>query len=1125
MVVDSGQRDLLFGLLALQNGGVSRDALLDALAEWLLESKRSLGEILVDRKSLTSENQAFLDRLVDGCSTSREDKPRVPIAEPGASAVMAALMATHQGDADAPTRESTHITDVSSNGVFQPSADRYTVLRPHARGGLGQVSVAMDRELNREVAVKELLDHAADSKEARARFLREAEVTSQLEHPGVVPVYGLGVSAKGKPYYAMRFIKGTTLQQAIDQLHAKSSVTNELVFRRQFRELLRRLIAVCETMAFAHARGIIHRDLKPLNVMLGEFGETLIVDWGLAKTKAVGNARAVDHESNTRQETDSKTEAKRCVSGGTLSNAQLTQMGQMLGTPAYMSPEQAAGQWDQLGPASDIFSLGAMLYAILTGQPPFVGNRGQVLDQSRAGSWTPARQINANSPLALDAVCHKAMAFDPTARYGSAKELAVEIDRWLSDEPVTAWREPLLVRLGRWARRRRGWVAATSALLVTSVVALAIGLLAVDRERRNTLIQQEHTRAALDDMLAPESLDWLKSQQSLLPQQRKFLERALGYYQEFASSNAKDKAGRQLLAKAHTRVATILTMLGRYQEAESSFRQALTELESVASVTNENPQNQYALALNYHEFADLLHTMAKNSESESFSRKSIAALEELVASHPDNRDYRGSLASCIGTFGLQLKEVGRLDEAKPYYEEAMRLLKALVADYPDAAEYRNTLAQNGANLAHLLSASGKKPQAETAFQESIAVQEKLVTDYPGVGQYRLGLAHTYNNLGILFKDLGEYTRAETAYRRALAIRDRLATDFPAVPEYRDQVGYGCLNLGVLLENMGKIIEAEAAFRRGIAIYEKLNIEFPAAPKFRRVWALNCLHLATNLGKQNKPAAAEAEFRRALDIQTKLANDFPDVLDHHSDVAATWNNFANYLRRGNKRAEAESGFRQAAQTYSYLVTKQPEVTEYRLNLAKVESNIGLLLLIRGEYTQAVEQCTSAIAAFDKILAAQPRLVEALSARQEAIYTRADAFGHLGQHDDALIDWNMALDANLKAEAEIRGYRAMTLVKLKRGAEAMADVDGVVAHPKARPIDIYNAACVCSQLFAAVPDDPTAAKRAVELLRIAIEKGYDAKGKLLSDPDLTPLRDREDFRKLVSELADKSTVQEP
>jgi serine/threonine protein kinase len=163
------------------------------------------------------------------------------------------------------------------------AGQRYQVLRPHAKGGLGEVSVALDRELQREVALKEIRPEYADDPNSRGRFLREAEVTGSLEHPGIVPVYGLGASPDGRPYYAMRFVQGQTLKDAIRHLHEERPDRDPEGSARMLRGLLGRFVAVCNAVAYAHSRGVLHRDLKPANVMLGKFGETLIVDWGLAK--------------------------------------------------------------------------------------------------------------------------------------------------------------------------------------------------------------------------------------------------------------------------------------------------------------------------------------------------------------------------------------------------------------------------------------------------------------------------------------------------------------------------------------------------------------------------------------------------------------------------------------------------------------------------------------------------------------------------------------------------------------------------------------------------------------------------------------------------------------------------
>jgi tRNA A-37 threonylcarbamoyl transferase component Bud32 len=247
---------------------------------------------------------------------------------------------------------------------------RYRALRFHARGGLGEVWVAHDQEFQREVALKRIREDYDDDAESRRRFLREAEITGRLEHPGIVPAYGLTHDADGRPCYAMRLIRGGTLKDAIQRFHQADQPGRDPGERRlALRQLLGRFIAVCQAVAYAHSRGIVHRDLKPSNVMLGEkYGETLLVDWGLAKV--VGRREA------DRASTEEGTLRPRS-SGG-----EDTRTGQAVGTLAYMSPEQAAGRWDVVGSASDIYSLGATLYHLLTGRAPFgAGLPGEVVLQ------------------------------------------------------------------------------------------------------------------------------------------------------------------------------------------------------------------------------------------------------------------------------------------------------------------------------------------------------------------------------------------------------------------------------------------------------------------------------------------------------------------------------------------------------------------------------------------------------------------------------------------------------------------------------------------------------------------------------------------------------------------------
>jgi WD40 repeat protein/serine/threonine protein kinase len=334
--------------------------------------------------------------------------------------------------------------------------ERYWDERFLAEGGLGRVFTARDAELPREVALKRLQPHLVSSREGRQRFMLEAEITARLEHPGVVPVYGLGIDRRGQPFYAMRLIRGTTMAEAIQRFHEADGTERDPGERGvALQILLRAFLAACQTIAYAHSRGVIHRDIKPANLMLGEYGETLVVDWGLAKP--IGSPA------------DEPDEAVR------FRGLEQTALGQVKGSPAYMSPEQAAGRWTEVGPSSDVYALGATLYSLLTGVRPFDGKSlTEVLTRVRAGEFLPPRRVKPAVPRALEAICLKAMSLRSQARYAGALDLAADLERWLSGEPVRAWREPWPDRLRRWARRHRVLVASAGAALIVGMAVLAV---------------------------------------------------------------------------------------------------------------------------------------------------------------------------------------------------------------------------------------------------------------------------------------------------------------------------------------------------------------------------------------------------------------------------------------------------------------------------------------------------------------------------------------------------------------------------------------------------------------------------------------------------------------------------
>jgi WD40 repeat protein/serine/threonine protein kinase len=468
----SSDRNLLLGIIALQMDFITREALVAAMNAWVLNKSIPLSQVLENQGALSRQQRALLDGLVDehiqlhdddtqkslaavrSIKTVREDLAR--ITDVDLRATLAAVR--DHDDALDQTLPSPRLGSSTSAGT------RFTVLRPHAKGGLGEVFVARDNELNREVALKEIQDRLADHPRHRARFEFEAEITGGLEHPGIVPVYGLGHTADGRPYYAMRFIRGCTFTDEIVRFHETARQPGHDPGKSilKLRELLARFIDVCDVIAYAHSRGVLHRDLKPDNIMLGRFGETLVVDWGLAKPLSGDEASSLRDLAELPLKPVSAVTLDQTVDGSTV------------GTPYYMSPEQASGRVNEMGRRSDVYCLGATLYQLLTDHPPCEAKHlGEVLQKVAAGEIPRPRSLNPRIAPDLEAICLKALALKPAERYGSAEELKAELERWLADEPVLAWREPFVVRAQRWMRRHRTLVTTTAAVVALGLVSLA----------------------------------------------------------------------------------------------------------------------------------------------------------------------------------------------------------------------------------------------------------------------------------------------------------------------------------------------------------------------------------------------------------------------------------------------------------------------------------------------------------------------------------------------------------------------------------------------------------------------------------------------------------------------------
>jgi serine/threonine-protein kinase len=886
MAALSPDRDLLFGLLALQNGLINQGQLVAAFQAWTLDKARALADHLVGRGDLDADQCAGVEAMVGlhlkkhggdaekslaAIPAGRSTRESLAaLDDPAIEHTLTQLASGSDGDADRTTSYAV--------GAATSDGQRFRMLRPHAQGGLGAVFVALDCELHREVALKQILDRHADDPNSRARFLIEAEITGGLEHPGIVPVYGLGAYPDGRPYYAMRFIRGDSLKEAIAPFHADDTLRGDPGRRSLgLLKLLRRFLAVCDAIDYAHSRGILHRDLKPANVVLGKHGETLVVDWGLAKAMGRTDLGVVSDE--------------RILAPSLSSGSAETLPGSALGTPAYMSPEQAQGDLDNLGPRSDVYSLGATLYCLLTGRPPVEGDElGAVLRAVQKGDFPPPRRIDPAIDAALEAICLKAMALRALDRYPTPRALAEDIEHWMADEPVAAWREPWARRARRWERRHRATVmAAASGLLVA--MAGMFSVLVVQARANSDLSRSNYALAAANQRererfaLALEAVklfcgdvseDFLLKEKEFEGLRTKLLRGAAGFYTKLEGllAGQTDRPSRKALAQAYDDLAELTDKIGSKPEALAVRRKAL----AVRQVLDEGPE------------AD---TVTRTDEARCWI--------EVGTLQRDTGDISGALASCQG---------------------ARRLTEDLQATAGSDVQVQAVLGQAHYLMGTLLQDTATQAEALAQFERALAIRQKLADDRPELVQFQADLAASYGGLSYILRTTGRPVEALSAAERVLAIRQKLADARPELIQFQADLASSYNNVAYLLNVTGRPAEGLAAFERALAIMRKPAEANPNVTRFQRLLADAYQSIAWTYKLTGKPAEALAGMERSLAIMRKLAEADPSVRLYQTKMATCLGESAGIHREAGRHSEAAAAAREAGAILERLSILEP-----------------------------------------------------------------------------------------------------------------------------------------------------------------------------------------------------------
>ncbi len=1076
-------RDLLFGLIALQNGLINQVQLVAAFQAWTLDKARALADHLIALGHLNGAQKAVVEAMaglhvakhgdverslavISAGRSTQENLAR--LGDPDIEGTLAHVrsQSTQQdGEADADRTATYSVGSATSDGL------RFRVLRPHARGGLGAVFVALDQELHREVALKKILDQHADDPISRQRFLLEAEVTGCLEHPGIVPVYGLGTYADGRPYYAMRFIRGDSLREAIEQFHADEGLENDSGRRSlELRNLLKRFTDVCNAIEYAHSRGVLHRDIKPGNIILGKHGETLVVDWGLAKA-----------QGRIEPGIDS---GERTLVPSSASGSGSTLPGSAMGTPAYMSPEQADGDLEHLGPRSDVYSLGATLYCLVVGKPPFEGDLADVICSVQKGVFPPPRQIAPSIDQALEAVCLKAMALKPADRYASPRALADDVERCMADEPVTAWREPLARRARRWARQHRtGVTAAAIALLVALLGTGAVLAVQTQANRElkhaNTDLAIAHdrvTRANADlassnqrerarFALAQEAIrtfhsgvseDILLKQEEFKALRTRLLQGARKFYRKLEDllQGSADRDSRLDLGRAYYEVGELSRQLDSIDEAQEILRRAQVLFEALSREDPADREPRHAMARVLYSLAPTLSSIGRPKEAFAATERSRELFRALSEAQPGDRQLRAEYTSCEMLYAALLHSVEHRDaEALEAIRRARSTLETSVSAAPADHKLAAQLLDVYGVQAEILNQTGRRDEAITSWQKARDIGEAVFRAQPDDATTSHNLVRTLGNMGIVLRD--RPVEALAAFDRA---RDVLKAARALNPTH------------ILFAGDSAWIEAAAA------------------------------EVLVSLGRKEEALAA---FERAREAREILINANPSVTRHREQLIRIFRQIADIHRRVGRLPGALAALERVARVAAGLAEDHPQNRDYQVHLLLAYSDLGDLHVAMGKPSEASSWFDKEIAIRRKTIAADPSTPSHRSELANAFRRRGIAMQKLGRPADAARDFRQAI---------------------------------VIWHELTEPsrVDRYNIACFQSLLAGLAaeagsgltPDEGrAAAEQAMTSLHQAFDAGWNDPGWMQIDSDLDPIRSRPDFQRLVMKMMDRNFPSEP
>jgi tetratricopeptide (TPR) repeat protein/tRNA A-37 threonylcarbamoyl transferase component Bud32 len=824
-------------------------------------------------------------------------------------------------------------------GLSRIDAEHYALGQEIARGGMGRIFRARDRRLGRDIAIKETFSRSGD-----ARLEREARITGRLQHPSIVQVHEAGVWPTGEPFFAMQLVSGRSLDDAIV---AAKTLEERLA-------LVPNALAVADAIAYAHSKGVIHRDLKPRNVLVGEFGETVVIDWGLAK----------DLSATVPEPSES--------SDGADSADGQTAVGAVIGTPAYMPPEQALGE--VVDQRADVYALGAILYHVLSGRPPITGTaRDAVLATVVAGGVAPLASAQQGVPADLLAIVAKAMAFEPADRYADARDLAQDLRKFQTGQLVGARRYAWPHLVARWLRRHRTAVAVAAVAIVVLAVVGAVSLrtiVAAERTAQTERADAEQNRGDAEDLLAfmlGDLHDKLQplGKTDLLDAVAK---KAIGYYQRRGDHGSL--AERHKIGVALTNVGDVLVDEGHSADGLAQYRAALAIAQTLSVLDPGNPAWRKALATRHERIGDVLVSQGQNADALGEFRAELALSEQLAASKPDAVTRQRDLDVAHFKLAGALTEMGRTPEAIVEYRAGLAISERLAASTPSAAADRD-LALDHAQLGMALVNHGEYDEAVAQHRTALSVLERAIALDPNDAQTQATILATHLTLGGILEKGGDHAGSAAEFRAAIALGEPMSARDSANVGLRSNIAFCRTELAVAEHELGHDPVALEELNKALAIQLELAAQDPGQLDRQHDVELSHRELAKILLARGDRRAAFRELQTVLDLATQLATKAPNSAEYRWDIGDAHVKLGEAKAEAGDRATAAIELRAALASREAAAASDPTNHDYAMDVAGTHAELGEVL----EETDAVAalaEYRAALPMFEQANARDPKV---------------------------------------------------------------------------------------------------------------------------------------------------------